>query len=172
MEMSIGTPSNGAAHDGPQARSRLPRVVVLTPEGDTVDVTGAAAHLLRWARALRRAPEDAHAACAAGPQPACPPEWAPLCRYAGPCGMGCTFPAKAGSARPSAATSAKPRPFACPVLTRREAEVAALLRRGCTNKEIGQQLGIQEDTVKKHLQAVYGKLGVHRRALVAIGGAG
>lgn len=54
-------------------------------------------------------------------------------------------------------------------LTRREAEVVRFLRHGCTNKEIALELGIMEDTVKKHLQSVFAKLGVHRRALVALG---
>jgi DNA-binding NarL/FixJ family response regulator len=53
-------------------------------------------------------------------------------------------------------------------LTPRELQVVALLRRGCINKEIAQELGIMEDTVKKHLQSVFAKLGVHRRALVAL----
>lgn len=53
-------------------------------------------------------------------------------------------------------------------LTPRELQVVALVRRGCINKEIAQQLGIMEDTVKKHLQSVFAKLGVHRRALVAL----
>jgi DNA-binding NarL/FixJ family response regulator len=53
-------------------------------------------------------------------------------------------------------------------LTPREVQVVALVRRGCINKEIAQQLGIMEDTVKKHLQSVFAKLGVHRRALVAL----
>ena len=42
------------------------------------------------------------------------------------------------------------------------------MRQGFTNKEIARRLGIQEDTVKKHLQAVFSKLGVRRRALVAL----
>src|SRR6185437_15731779 len=42
------------------------------------------------------------------------------------------------------------------------------LRQGLTNKEIARRLGIMEDTVKKHLQSVFGKLGVHRRALVML----
>jgi LuxR family maltose regulon positive regulatory protein len=46
--------------------------------------------------------------------------------------------------------------------------VVAHVRQGFTNKEIARRLGIQEDTVKKHLQAVFGKLGVHRRALLAL----
>ena len=62
---------------------------------------------------------------------------------------------------------------ACPVgvsemLTPRELQVVAHLRRGCINKEIAQELGIMEDTVKKHLQSVFAKLGVRRRALVAM----
>lgn len=53
-------------------------------------------------------------------------------------------------------------------LTPRELQVVALLRRGSLNKEIARELGIKEDTVKKHLQSVFAKLGVHRRALVAL----
>lgn len=53
-------------------------------------------------------------------------------------------------------------------LTRRERQIVEHLRRGSTNKEIAQALGIMEDTVKKHLQSVFAKLGVHRRALVAM----
>jgi DNA-binding NarL/FixJ family response regulator len=55
------------------------------------------------------------------------------------------------------------------VLTRRESQVVERLRRGFTNKEIGRELGIMEDTVKKHLQSIFGKLGVHRRGLVMLG---
>ena len=54
--------------------------------------------------------------------------------------------------------------------TGRESQVVAHVRQGFTNKEIARRLGIQEDTVKKHLQAVFGKLGVRRRALLALGG--
>jgi DNA-binding CsgD family transcriptional regulator len=53
--------------------------------------------------------------------------------------------------------------------TDREREIVELLRRGMTNKEIGQQLGIMEETVKKHLQHIYDKFGVRRRALVMLG---
>jgi DNA-binding NarL/FixJ family response regulator len=55
------------------------------------------------------------------------------------------------------------------MLTEREAQIVAQLRQGFTNKEIARRLGIQEDTVKKHLQSVFGKLGVRRRALVVLG---
>ena len=53
-------------------------------------------------------------------------------------------------------------------LTRREQQIVELLRLGCTNKEIANELGVMEDTVKKHLQSVFSKLGVHRRALVSL----
>lgn len=53
-------------------------------------------------------------------------------------------------------------------LTAREKQVVELLRMGHSNKEIARELGIMEDTVKKHLQSVFAKLGVHRRALVAL----
>jgi DNA-binding CsgD family transcriptional regulator len=43
-----------------------------------------------------------------------------------------------------------------------------LLTQGMTNKQIANKLGIAEDTVKKHLQHVYKKLGVRRRALLII----
>ena len=53
-------------------------------------------------------------------------------------------------------------------LTPREAQVVEHLRQGFTNKEIARRLGIMEDTVKKHLQGVFAKVGVHRRALVVL----
>ena len=53
-------------------------------------------------------------------------------------------------------------------LTPREAQIVDQLRLGATNKEIARQLGIMEDTVKKHLQSVFNKLGVHRRSLVVL----
>jgi DNA-binding NarL/FixJ family response regulator len=48
-------------------------------------------------------------------------------------------------------------------LTQREAAVVAELRQGFSNKQIANRLGICEDTVKKHLQNVFSKLGVRRR---------
>jgi DNA-binding NarL/FixJ family response regulator len=53
-------------------------------------------------------------------------------------------------------------------LTRREGQIVGLLRQGLTNKEIARQLGVMEDTVKKHLQSVFGKFGVRRRTLVLL----
>ncbi len=49
-------------------------------------------------------------------------------------------------------------------LTAREIEVLQLLARGLTNKEIGEALVISPNTVKRHLRAIFDKLGVHTRA--------
>jgi DNA-binding NarL/FixJ family response regulator len=59
-------------------------------------------------------------------------------------------------------------PFAGPPLTAREEQIVALLRRGCSNKEIARELGIMEDTVKKHLKSVFAKTGVRRRTLLVL----
>ena len=48
-------------------------------------------------------------------------------------------------------------------LTPREREIIALLAKGCLYKEIATQLGISPSTVRAHLHAVYGKLGVKSR---------
>lgn len=68
-----------------------------------------------------------------------------------------------------AAVSADPdRIRAMETLTQRELQVVVQLQRGCSNKEIARELGIMEDTVKKHVKSVFAKLGVHRRALVML----
>jgi DNA-binding CsgD family transcriptional regulator len=48
-------------------------------------------------------------------------------------------------------------------LTPRERDVLALLARGHTEAEIAQSLCIARPTVSRHVQNLYGKLGVHRR---------
>jgi DNA-binding NarL/FixJ family response regulator len=53
-------------------------------------------------------------------------------------------------------------------LTGRESQIVEFVKQGFTNKEIGRHLGIMEDTVKKHLQNVFAKLGVRRRTQVAM----
>lgn len=52
-------------------------------------------------------------------------------------------------------------------LTPREREIVALVARGKTNAEIAAELWVAPSTVKKHLENVYGKLGVGRRAAAA-----
>jgi DNA-binding NarL/FixJ family response regulator len=49
------------------------------------------------------------------------------------------------------------------LLTPREEQVAGLVAEGIGNREVAQQLGIKESTVKKSLQRIYDKLGVSNR---------
>jgi DNA-binding CsgD family transcriptional regulator len=49
------------------------------------------------------------------------------------------------------------------VLTERQREVLALVRRGLSNREIGTELGISEDGVKAHLSRLYLRYGVTNR---------
>jgi DNA-binding NarL/FixJ family response regulator len=52
-------------------------------------------------------------------------------------------------------------------LTERELEVLNLLAQGETNKAIAEKLFISANTVKRHLKAIFTKLGVHTRAAAA-----
>ena len=52
-------------------------------------------------------------------------------------------------------------------LTRREREVAALIARGLSNRELAEQLVITVKTVKNHIQRVLDKLGARSRTEVA-----
>jgi len=53
-------------------------------------------------------------------------------------------------------------------LTPREQEVLKLVVDGRTNKEIGKELGIVEDTVKKRMKSILVKLGATNRASAAV----
>jgi len=53
-------------------------------------------------------------------------------------------------------------------LTPREQEVLKLVVDGHTNKKIGKQLGIAEDTVKKRMKSILIKLGASNRASAAV----
>lgn len=59
-------------------------------------------------------------------------------------------------------------------LTAREREIVAHVAAGRTNAEIGRALEISHQTVRKHLENVYEKLGVHTRtaAVAAVNGRG
>ena len=48
-------------------------------------------------------------------------------------------------------------------LTRREREIISLVAEGMTNGQIAAQLWISAGTVRRHLENVYAKLGVHTR---------
>jgi DNA-binding NarL/FixJ family response regulator len=51
----------------------------------------------------------------------------------------------------------------CSDLTVRELEVLQLVEKGLSNREIGEVLGVSENTTKTHLKAILGKLGVTDR---------
>ena len=51
-----------------------------------------------------------------------------------------------------------------PALSARERAILELVAQGQSNKEIGRTLSISPETVKTHLENVYGKLAVQRRA--------
>jgi two-component system response regulator DevR len=48
-------------------------------------------------------------------------------------------------------------------LTNRERDVAALVTQGCTNREVGERLGITEVTVRHHLSSIFNKLQITNR---------
>ena len=52
-------------------------------------------------------------------------------------------------------------------LSPQERRVLALIAEGCTNKEVGNRLGLSEKTVKNYLSTVFEKLHVSRRAEAA-----
>ncbi|WP_454048413.1 response regulator transcription factor [Cellulomonas sp. Marseille-Q8402] len=72
---------------------------------------------------------------------------------------------------PGSAPGAVPSPFARarPDLTSRELSVLRLVADGCSNRAIGEELGLSALTVKSHLARISRKLGTgDRAALVAI----
>lgn len=65
------------------------------------------------------------------------------------------------------AVQAAMAPSELAALTEREAEVLDLLALGLTNNQIAERLFISTNTVKRHLKAIFGKLGVSTRAAAA-----
>jgi len=53
--------------------------------------------------------------------------------------------------------------FPAPALTQRELEVLKLVAKGLSNREIGEQLYISENTVKNHVRNILEKLHLHSR---------
>ena len=51
-------------------------------------------------------------------------------------------------------------------LTRREAQIARLLARRATNREIAEQLDLSPHTVRHHVENIFAKLGVHSRRTI------
>ncbi len=54
------------------------------------------------------------------------------------------------------------------VFSPQEKRVLALIAEGCTNKEVGANLGLSEKTVQNYLSTVFEKLHVSRRAEAAV----
>jgi DNA-binding NarL/FixJ family response regulator len=73
----------------------------------------------------------------------------------------------AASGRPGRAADPDDRPER---LTRREAEVLRLMAGGCTNRAIADALGATEGTIKNHVSAILGKLGVRSRTQAVLKG--
>jgi two-component system nitrate/nitrite response regulator NarL len=48
-------------------------------------------------------------------------------------------------------------------LSRREKQIVDALLAGCTNKEVAQQLGVSDQTIKNQLTTLYRKVGVSSR---------
>jgi DNA-binding NarL/FixJ family response regulator len=53
-------------------------------------------------------------------------------------------------------------------LTAREEQIARLVTRGLTNRQIAAECGISPETVKRHLATIYDKLDMHGRVSLAI----
>jgi len=49
-------------------------------------------------------------------------------------------------------------------LTKRELEILRLVQRGLRNREIARELGVEEKTVKNHINSIYSKLSIASRA--------
>ena len=56
---------------------------------------------------------------------------------------------------------------AAPTLTKRQQEVADLVSQGLTNRDIAEQLGIDERSAEGHVERIRNKLGVRSRAQIA-----
>jgi DNA-binding NarL/FixJ family response regulator len=53
-------------------------------------------------------------------------------------------------------------------LTRRERDVAALVAKGLTNREIAEQLYLSERTAQNHVQHILAKLALSKRSQIAV----
>lgn len=63
---------------------------------------------------------------------------------------------------------AKERAALAPSLTPRERELVELVRQGLRNRDIAEQLGVTEGTVKVYLHAIFDKVGVDNRTELAM----
>ena len=66
------------------------------------------------------------------------------------------------------ADGSKPQAASLSRLTAREREIAGLIAQGLKNRDIARQLAISENTVKRHLQSIFGKTRTHDRLELAV----
>jgi DNA-binding NarL/FixJ family response regulator len=76
-----------------------------------------------------------------------------------------------GKETPAAEIMAGSLATAAHLLSGRQFDVLRLIVQGRSNKEIARALNLAEGTVKIHVAGLFSKLGVHRRAAVAVAGA-
>jgi two-component system, NarL family, nitrate/nitrite response regulator NarL len=67
----------------------------------------------------------------------------------------------------SGASASRTMPLLVPALTKRERQVAELIRSGFSDKEIARRLNISLATTKSHVHNLLGKMNVRRRSQVA-----
>jgi DNA-binding NarL/FixJ family response regulator len=60
------------------------------------------------------------------------------------------------------------QPLHVELLTVRERQMAQAVTRGLRNRQIADEFGISEETVKKHLATIYGKLALPGRVALAV----
>jgi non-specific serine/threonine protein kinase len=70
-------------------------------------------------------------------------------------------------AEPASRAAGRPTDAEAAPLTPREREVAVLVARGCTNREIARELVLSERTVDSHVRNIMGKLEINTRAQIA-----
>ncbi len=70
-----------------------------------------------------------------------------------------------GALQPKFESAELPEP-----LTKKEAEVLALMTAGLSNKEIAQSMGVAEATIKTHASTIFSKLGVRDRVRAVLKG--
>jgi two-component system nitrate/nitrite response regulator NarL len=73
-----------------------------------------------------------------------------------------------GSEIISACTRSAQQPMVTSASTTREKQIISAIKAGKSNREIAIQFSISEETVKRHLSNIYGKLGVSSRLELAV----
>ena len=95
-------------------------------------------------------------------------------RHKEPSGINLQFASAVTAAEPAAASAAaggtRFEQKLDTILTPRQRDVFELIVQGMSNKEIARNLQLAEGTVKIHIKALFAKLGVRRRAAVAVAG--